>query len=121
MSFGYYGILVIVGIFFLILIFNPNLSCFGKKIKSPFYPLFRKKKKKKIKTEDYGFFLAGNEVRLKAEVKKRETGIGNYKTPRIDENQQENILKKKKLKTRDYGFSLGESSKEKTGEEKEKK
>ncbi|MBL7082214.1 MAG: hypothetical protein ISS41_01125 [Candidatus Aminicenantes bacterium] len=54
-------------------------------------------------------------------MKKRETKIENYKTPRIDENQQGNILKKKKLKTRDYGFSLGENSKEKTGEEEEKK
>jgi hypothetical protein len=37
------------------------MSCFGRRIKSPFYPLFRKKKlaevarKKPPKTEDYGF------------------------------------------------------------------
>jgi hypothetical protein len=37
------------------------MSCFGRRVKSPFYPLFRKKKlkdeakKTPPKTEDYGF------------------------------------------------------------------
>jgi hypothetical protein len=60
MSFGTYGILIIFGAFDLLLIFNPNLSCFGRKIRSPFYPLFRKKsrdQRKKIVTEDFGFDL----------------------------------------------------------------
>jgi len=51
---------------------HPNLSCFGKKLKSPFYPLLRRKRKarereldrqarlKQIKTEDYGFKLNDN-------------------------------------------------------------
>ena len=40
------AILVIFAAFVLLLILNPNMSCFGRRIKSPFYPLFRKKKKK---------------------------------------------------------------------------
>jgi hypothetical protein len=72
MSVGGYGILIIFGAFVLLLILNPNLSCFGRRVKSPFYPLIRKRKmsgrtKKGIgpedresaqkKTEDYGFRL----------------------------------------------------------------
>ena len=74
MRFGAYGILVIFGLFILLLIVNPNLSCFGKRVKSPFYPLLRKKSAMKRrggaekdvgedkeaarkKTEDYGFRL----------------------------------------------------------------
>jgi hypothetical protein len=55
------AILIIFAAFVLLLILNPNMSCFGRRIKSPFYPLFRKKrlkdeaKKKPPKTEDYGF------------------------------------------------------------------
>lgn len=52
-----YGILVVFGVFILLLITNPNISCFGKKVSSPLYPLLRKKKKRKIKTADYGFKL----------------------------------------------------------------
>lgn len=64
MNIGTIGVLVIFAAFVLLLILNPNMSCFGRKIKSPFYPLFRKKKrmgregeeaKKPPKTEDYGF------------------------------------------------------------------
>ncbi|MGZ5423421.1 MAG: hypothetical protein ACXWFJ_01815 [Candidatus Aminicenantales bacterium] len=55
------GILIIFAAFILLLILNPNMSCFGRRIKSPFYPLFRKKKlrdeakKKPPRTEDYDF------------------------------------------------------------------
>lgn len=63
MNVGTIGILIVLGAFVLLLILNPNMSCFGRKIKSPFYPLFRRKKmrreggeaKKPPKTEDYGF------------------------------------------------------------------
>jgi hypothetical protein len=64
MSWGTTAILVIFAAFVLLLILNPNMSCFGRRIKSPFYPLFRKKRakggageagKKPPKTEDYGF------------------------------------------------------------------
>jgi hypothetical protein len=56
------AILIVFAAFVLLLIVNPNMSCFGRRLKSPFYPLFRKKKlkddeakKKPVKTEDYGF------------------------------------------------------------------
>lgn len=60
------AILIIFAAFVILLILNPSLSCFGRRIKSPFYPLFRKKrvtgkageiggKKAPPKTEDYGF------------------------------------------------------------------
>jgi hypothetical protein len=69
MKFGLYGFLIIFGAFVLLLILNPNMSCFGKKLKSPFYPILRRKRMarqqedlkqarlKQIKTEDYGFKL----------------------------------------------------------------
>jgi hypothetical protein len=57
------AILVIFAAFIVLLILNPNMSCFGRRVKSPFYPLLRKKRlkgqaaepKKPPKTEDYGF------------------------------------------------------------------
>jgi hypothetical protein len=59
------AILVVFGAFIILLIVSPNLSCFGRRIKSPFYPLLRKRKgksgaagdgdKTQKKTEDYGF------------------------------------------------------------------
>ena len=122
MSFGYYGILIIFGLFFLLLIFNPNLSCFGKRIKSPFYPLFRKKKKKKIKTQDYGFSLVDDRTKQKAETKKQGMKTESYRSSTIDYSQQEVRLKKKKVKTQDYGFSLVDDDlKQKPEGEKEKK
>jgi hypothetical protein len=62
MRWGTYGILIIFGMFILLLVTNPRLSCFGKRIRSPFYPLVRKRKsgmlaKKPPRTEDYGFRL----------------------------------------------------------------
>ena len=70
MGIGAYGLLVIFGLFILLLAVNPKLSCFGKRITSPFYPLVRRKHMKKQaegkgagpdgprkKTEDYGFKL----------------------------------------------------------------
>jgi hypothetical protein len=72
MKFGLYGFLIIFGAFVLLLMLNPKMSCFGKKLKSPFYPLLRRKRMarereldrqarlKQIKTEDYGFKLDDN-------------------------------------------------------------
>jgi hypothetical protein len=75
MSFGAYGLLVIFGLFILLLAVNPKLSCFGKRLKSPFYPFARKRRSSqkareagktggeeeenapRKKTEDYGFHL----------------------------------------------------------------
>ncbi len=56
MNWGLIGIFIAFALFIILLIFNPRLSCFGRIIRSPFYPLRRKKAKKK-KTEDYGFRL----------------------------------------------------------------
>jgi hypothetical protein len=68
MGWSTYVILIIFAAFVLLLIINPNMSCFGKRITSPFYPLLRKKRQKgkagaatgagekaAQKTEDYGF------------------------------------------------------------------
>ncbi len=67
MSWGNTTILIIFGAFVLLLILNPNISCFGKRVRSPFTPLFRKSQMKKRaakeaektakKTDDYGFRL----------------------------------------------------------------
>jgi hypothetical protein len=61
MNWGAYGILVVLGLFIVLFIVNPKLSCFGKKITSPFYPVFRKRKtrpSRQKKGEDYGFHLS---------------------------------------------------------------
>lgn len=69
MNIGTIGILIIFAVFIVLIAANPRLSCFGRKLKSPFYPLFRKKRMEqdqqqlrkarlqKLKTEDYGFKL----------------------------------------------------------------
>jgi len=72
MNWGVTALLILFGAFVLLLIINPNLSCFGKRLKSPFYPLSRKKKMAKdeaarkakpLKTDDYGFKLSDDEAR----------------------------------------------------------
>lgn len=88
MNWGTYGILIAFGLFVLLLIFNPKISCFGKRIRSPFYPLLHKKSRKKAAppAEDYGFHLTEGEAK---EVPK--PGAEKKKTPQ---------------KTDDYGFRL---------------
>jgi len=100
MNWGLYGILILFGLFVLLLVFNPNLSCFGRTIRSPIYPLFRKRKKKKIKTEDYGFHLV-DEPRKKSPERKREPA--------------------KTIKTEDYGFNLEEDKETPSSEGKGEK
>lgn len=93
MNIGLYGLLIVFGAFVLLLIFNPNLSCFGKRVKSPLYPMLRRKSRnsrKMIKTEDYGLDLGGEKQRSKGE-------------PYQEERRRKN------LKTQDYGFDLSES------------
>jgi hypothetical protein len=71
MNWGVSGILVLFGAFVVLLIFNPNLSCFGKRLKSPFYPLLRRKQIERerarqgrpVPTEDYGFHLSEEDAR----------------------------------------------------------
>ena len=104
MNIGLYGILILFGAFVLLLIINPNLSCFGKSIKSPFYPILRKRKRKRIKADDYGFHLGGDSSKRKPDV--------NGARVRTDP------VKKPPVKTEDYGFKLVED-KDKTEEGKE--
>ncbi len=87
MNWGLYGLLIIFALFILLLVFNPNLSCFGRRIRSPLYPLLRRKKRK-VKTEDYGFSLAN-------EVSQRE----------MKKSKEDEEIKKTK-KGEDYGFKL---------------
>jgi hypothetical protein len=47
MNWGFIGLLAVFGIFIILLIVNPNLSCFGRRIKSPFYPIFRRRQHRK--------------------------------------------------------------------------
>lgn len=102
-----YGILIIFGMFVLLMVFNPKLSCFGKRISSPLYPLLRKKRLKNRETEDYGFSLIDNDSTT-TENGSTSTGKGNRTEP------GESVSKKgkKSLKTFDYGFHLGDSKPE---------
>jgi hypothetical protein len=88
MNWGTYGILIAFGLFVLLMIFNPRISCFGKRIRSPFYPLLRKKARKKapLPTQNYGFHLSEGESKDAA------------RPPAGD--------KKAVKKTEDYGFRL---------------
>jgi len=105
MSWSIYAILIIFVAFILILILNPNLSCFGKKLKSPFYPLLRRKKKK-VKTDDYGFSLVDEGDKQKAVLVKQKMKAESPDFSMIKDVKQESSAKKKKPKTYDYGFSL---------------
>ncbi len=110
-----YGIIVIFALFVLALIFNPTLSCFGKKLKSPFYPLLRKRKRK-LKTDDYGFSLDDK----KTKEKMWKLGTKDYSFSRVGGFQQTPQQRKRKLKTEDYGFSLDEDDiKQESEKEKE--
>lgn len=44
MNIGFYGLIVIFAAFIILLIINPRLSCFGKRVTSPLYPLMRRSK-----------------------------------------------------------------------------
>ncbi len=77
MNIGLIGLIVVFAAFILLLIINPRLSCFGKRITSPLYPLMKKRRmnsrpghrapgqpaapgeapKPGPRTEDYGFRL----------------------------------------------------------------
>lgn len=68
MKWSTYAILIVFAAFVLLLILNPNMSCFGRRLRSPFYPILRKKRlpgkagkaageKAAKKTDDYGFHL----------------------------------------------------------------
>jgi len=84
MTIGAYGILIIFGLFIILLVVNPNMSCFGKRIKSPFYPLLRKKNQRR-RTGAHGRHPAD-----KSKPGGEESGSG----------------KDAAKKTQDYGFKL---------------
>ncbi|MFO7866392.1 MAG: hypothetical protein R6V02_06225 [Candidatus Aminicenantes bacterium] len=108
MSIWLYAGIIIFALFIILLFVNPSLSCFGKRVKSPFYPLIRrrrlKKKAKVAQTEDYGFNLVKEEERKRSRIDKVEM-------------KKSRSRKEKKLETEDYGFSLLDDEEE---EKKEK-
>jgi hypothetical protein len=114
MNIGFYGILVIFAAFIILLIINPKLSCFGKRVTSPLYPLIRRRrmrdgraghraagagpgqpsapgeaKKPGPKTEDYGFHLDNGTVAAEP-----------------DQPNAPRKPTKPASKTNDYGFHL---------------
>ena len=101
MNLAIYGILVILALFIVLMVFNPNLSCFGRKLKSPLYPVLRKRKQKKMKAEDYGFDL----------------GIAGKTGERRTDWQKTQMRKrtgtKPNVAAEDYGFDLSGGSGEK--------
>ncbi len=102
MNWATYGVIIIFGAFIILMIVNPNLSCFGRKLASPLYPILRHKKKakKRISTQDYGFKLSEN----------------GEKSPqfsqRIAEDEEMFLtqFKDKKYKTKNYGFKLSDTN-----------
>ena len=94
-----YAILIVFGVFVLLMIINPRLSCFGRKISSPLYPIMRKKKQRQLKTEDYGFSLVDEGRKVD-----KPSGRKDHKDVRLD-------------KTEDYGFHLsGEEERQNSGD-----
>jgi len=111
MNWATYGVIIIFGAFIILMILNPNLSCFGRKITSPLYPVLRHKKKsqRRIKTQDYGFKLSDN----------GEKSV--YHGQRGDEDEELFLsqFKDKKYKTKDYGFKLSDTDETQEKGEKE--
>ena len=107
MPWSVYGILVVFALFVLLMVVNPKLSCFGKRIGSPLYPLLRKKKKRTLKTEDYGFHL----VDENGHRKKQPVQTGGNTHPPVKAVRKK---PQKAVKTQDYGFHLvdGEGDKD---------
>ncbi len=103
-----YAILIVFGLFVLLMIINPRLSCFGRKISSPLYPILRKNKQKRIQTEDYGFSL------LDEDMKRDRASSGNSKG-NIQLEKSAGRKRKKVIKTEDYGFHLGGEEDKKSG------
>jgi len=98
-----YGILVILALFIILMIFNPSLSCFGRRLKSPFYPMIRKKKRKQIKkhTVDYGFDQGGT-----GQKRHKETSAQKGAPEKSRSKRPSNV-------SEEYGFDLGGRSKKK--------
>ncbi len=100
MKLALYGILVILALFIILMVFNPRLSCFGRKLKSPLYPVLRKRKQqqRRMNTMDYGFDLDNP-------GKKQTQAFRTQKqAPRSGLSSRKNIA------TEDYGFDLREET-----------
>lgn len=67
MTWPMYGMIIIFGVFLLLLLINPRLSCFGKRVISPIYPLVHRKKIKAMRAEDYGLSLKDDDEKASAE------------------------------------------------------
>ncbi len=107
-----YGIIIIFAAFVVLIIINPKLSCLGKKIASPLYPLTRQRKQRqrRLKTKSYGFRL--NDTGDKGASMKRKME---------DEELFPHQFKHKKIKARDYGFRLtDENETQEEGEQVER-
>ena len=119
MNIGLIGLIVVFAAFIVLLIINPRLSCFGRRVTSPLYPLMRKRRmagrtgqrtpsagapaapggpqKPGPRTEDYGFHLD--------DTGKPAGEPGQPKAP--------GQAKKSDKKTEDYGFHLDSEDKNK--------
>lgn len=111
MNIGLIILIVIFIAFILILVFNPNLSCFGKRLRSPFYPLRRRrllaeKEKREIKTMDYGFRLIEGEESKGETTKVEKLDSSSIKDASKTASEKGQLPGKKPKKTEDYGFKL---------------
>jgi hypothetical protein len=101
MNWATYGVIIIFGVFVILMILSPNLSCFGRKITSPLYPVLRHKRRshKRIKTQDYGFKLSDDGEKT---VRHGQRG-GDGEELFLDQ------FKDKKYRTKNYGFILSDT------------
>lgn len=103
MKLSLYGIAVIFALLIILIVFNPNLSCFGRKLKSPFYPLLRKKKRRQKKSQptDYGFDLGGTGKKRTQQALLKKSGLERISNKKVNKLPD------------DYGFDLGGTSRKK--------
>jgi len=112
MTLAFYGILAVLALFIVLMVFNPNLSCFGRRLKSPLYPLLRRKKQKRQQTTDYGFNLVEQEKEggpkikqgSKPEASPEDYGFNLWREKKNTAAQ--GLTKADKLVADEYGFDL---------------
>lgn len=123
MTLAFYGILVVLALFIVLMVFNPNLSCFGRRLRSPIYPLMRRKKQKKMQTTDYGFNLGERSKKGKTrdnQGPKPEAAPENhdFDLGRKRKNRPaQGMAKEEKLVAEEYGFDLRETPKRKKNQD----
>ena len=117
MTLALYGILVVFALFIVLMVFNPNLSCFGRRLKSPLYPILRRKKQKRQQTSDYGFKLVepgGKESPVDRRGKKpggTPEDYGFNLDREIKNRTGQRRAEEEKSVADEYGFDLRESAK----------